>query len=70
MKAKIYTDGLIKVGGFKKPRFMRNFWVLKTIELPGLAVAQLEVYGFCEVAENDKEPMITYFKEIQKGNLY
>ena len=48
MKAKIYTDGINFVGGFKKPKDMRKCWVYETVELNSKEIEEIKEYGHTE----------------------
>ncbi len=61
MKAKIYTDGVDYIGGFKKPSKQThgNMWVHSSIVLTQAQFAHLNKYGHVEIPF--KNTTITFF---------
>lgn len=64
MKAKLYTDGFNTVGGFKKPKDMRKFWVCETVNLAKKQTKEIKEYGHTE------KDGVKIFKNLTWSHVY
>lgn len=68
MKAKIYTDGINGIGGFRKSKNMRNFWVIDTVELAEKQIEHLERYGFVNIQYGNTPIVVS--KNVNAQDVY